>query len=389
MDTTLRSLSEYFGKLSFPDSSKESLNVAGKKINDADKIFLTGEGRSGYVAELGSRMLNKAKGEGSGKEIYFFKDSNLPSAGELGSGKVLVIAASSSGKTTDVLRFIDEVKKYAPPKDLSVVAFTSFVEGTPLVGRCGDNDIIVETPLGKEDKEKISQREGSYGFWRMISPKEPAMGDVSEELTLIGMYALASGLSGRPVSPDYVNEVLWKWVEEEENIGRYEYLTNAMMNESEVLLFGRGMSSSVANMVANRATHYGTSVRSVSEATSPKLSPTGHLVIISNSANPRYAEDIEGLKKKGITRQVGKDSYNKPKITAIVGRLEPWVEECDNYLVIGNGSPKKTTFFAEAGSPPSVFYPAAAIVLNAALRNEAYKKGITEVLAKSGHSNIR
>lgn len=371
--------------LRYPEESKEALKELVEWTKEADVVLVAGEGRSGYVGRMGATMIKDASSYW--KDVYFMTDSNFPSRKRLEGKEVLTIPVSSSGRTSDIIRFVKEIKEVS--NNGKVASFTSFKGGdpTPLEDI---SDLIVLTPLGREDKAKVEKRGGSYGSWKLVSESDPTMGDIAEELALIGLYSVASGVAGEYKAPDTVPEYLKEWIMTDSNMEGYHYLTETMKNSSGVLLFARGTSDNIAGMIANRGRHYGTRIRAVSEATSPRLDPNMDLIVLSNSANPLYGEDIKGLKKrKELSRRVGPETYRSPTFTAVVGREADWLKECQNYIVIGNGVEQPYTFVrSDEITVPDVFRPVVPIILNAALRGVAHEYGITEELAKGRHRNI-
>ena len=149
--------------------------MIGQLIDQAEKIFVAGMGRTGYVMKGFTMRLEQA-----GYEAYWIGDTNTPAAGK---GDLLILG-SGSGETETLKVYAKKAKELQIP----IIVFTTCRESS-LHADAAVAVVINADAKFKEDTEKKS-----------VQP----MGSLFEEALFISRDSRAASASGWTIPPSWV-----------------------------------------------------------------------------------------------------------------------------------------------------------------------------------------
>ncbi|NQU99842.1 MAG: 6-phospho-3-hexuloisomerase [Parcubacteria group bacterium] len=124
--------------------SKKSTKDAVKAIENAQRVFVFGAGRSGLVAKSFAMRLVHL-----GKEVYFVGDTITPAI----SQNDTLVVVSGSGETNSVLR----VAQAAKSQNARIVTITSSPKSS--IGEISDVKIKLKTKVEESDTENYLARQ--------------------------------------------------------------------------------------------------------------------------------------------------------------------------------------------------------------------------------------
>ncbi|HDR53400.1 MAG TPA: SIS domain-containing protein [archaeon] len=354
----------YLRNFQLDSDEKGALQKINTLIKESTLVITGGKGRSGYVAEIGARVLRTPT-----LQPFYYRDAGLPPLDQIKKHKTVALLISSSGTTGEMVQLARELKEIG----VTIVGFTSFAT-SPLAKL---SDLVVDLP------KRPKSPEGTYFERQVVTADQPTMGDLPEEKALFYMYLLGNLLRDTPIKPDEEIRELQTWMDaNREELKVMKNWLNAYWN-SGILLVSKGCSNSVASMIANRGSHYQMNLRMSHDPTSPPLDRHELALIISGSADEEYGRLIEKIHDK-MSLDLGTKKAMSA-VVAVVGRKAGWLKTCDANLVLGGGNDDYRMIRDEK---PQAFYFRAAVVLNILMRNIAAEKGLTKKYAELRHINI-
>ncbi len=329
-------------------------------VNSAEEVVFAGKGRSGNAARLGAFYLRPYK------KASFYSDPCAPLADEINS-KTLLIAVSGSGKTPEIVNLAGEYKKLGA----GVVALT-YSEKSPLAELA---DYVVLLP--KRDAEPSDH---SYAARSLVRAESPTMGDLPEEMSIFIFYLVAKKLAGFEINAESEINSFMENISERDIDFLKKYLSAYW--KAGIYFIGKGRSSVIADMVTNRAFHYGAKVYSYAPNT-PPVEHSNLVVLISGTADKSYDELVEIIRKKASVQLPYRTV--EPEIIGVFGRAPSWRGIA--YVNIGGGRKSKYKELRSKSMPES-FYWRAPVLINYVLRLVAEERGITRKLAEREHINF-
>ena len=378
----------YLDRLWFSPDVKRSVGKAGEIIADSSVVTTKGEGRSGEVAHLISHMWSDVSG--SSRDIRFASEAGAMNPERLGVPDAVSVGISTSGETSEVVKWAEEMKKCGN----YLIAFTSN-RGSSLAHL---SDLIVDTTSNSNSKEGAdSVRSGSYEerqlipHTRLVHPGYHTMGDPSEEKALLGGYAIACGLLGEKTSPNKPIGYLRQWFQDEKKVEMYNALAKAIYHygteddAGQVIITGVGPSRHVGGMIINRASHYRINIKGSFADDPPKMHANKMLLALSSSARKENSNILREVRRKTRAELYGRTI--EPYFFAVTGTYADWLGDCDAYIVVGSSRTRDYQFVREL-EDPELFYVVTPILLNSVLRTVANYLNIPEAGARFLHTNL-